>query len=292
MVRTFADAADATEVAHWLAPEYLADGRTALVLWLAEKLDRPVLVEGPPGVGKSDLGRAAAKITGRELLRLQCYEGLDEGKALYEWNYARQMLSLQIARGAEATSAIDAFYTEDFLLQRPLLQALRAPTSTVLLIDEVDRGEPEFEAMLLEFLAERQISVPELGTVKALSRPLILLTTNGEREMSDALRRRCLHLHLDYPTPSQESAILELRIPGIARALAEAVARFVADLRKLDLQKRPSVSESVDWARAILLLGGSSLKRELVQETLSILLKHQEDVELAIQKVDALLTTR
>jgi MoxR-like ATPase len=303
---SFAIAADAEAVTRLLSKEYLADDRTALVLWLAEKLDRPVLIEGPPGVGKTDLARAAAAVTGRELLRLQCYEGLDEAKALYEWDYGKQMLYTQLLRevvqqatagasslreGVARISAQEsALYTEQFLLPRPLLKAILAPVSVVLLVDEVDRAEPEFEALLLEILAERQVTIPELGTLRSRARPLVILTTNGSRDMSDALRRRCLHLFLDYPSPSRETAIVELRLPGIAHTLADALARFVAKLRKLDLRKAPSLSETLDWGRALLLLGASSLDRTVVAETLGLLLKYEEDREKAEEKLDVLLS--
>ena len=303
---SFAIAADAEAVTRLLSKEYLADDRTALVLWLAEKLDRPVLIEGPPGVGKTDLARAAAAVTGRELLRLQCYEGLDEAKALYEWDYGKQMLYTQMLRevvqqatagasslreGVARISAQEsALYTEQFLLPRPLLKAILAPVSVVLLVDEVDRAEPEFEALLLEILAERQVTIPELGTLRSRARPLVILTTNGSRDMSDALRRRCLHLFLDYPSPSRETAIVELRLPGIAHTLADALARFVAKLRKLDLRKSPSLSETLDWGRALLLLGASSLDRTVVAETLGLLLKYEEDREKAEEKLDVLLS--
>ncbi len=281
---------------------YLADSRLALVAWLALAMDKPLLVEGPAGVGKTDLARALAEALGRSMVRLQCYEGLDEAKALYEWDYPKQMLFTQLVREsvagqtagaktlAEAMDRIDegaaAFFGPKFLVERPLLRALTSDAPVVLLVDEVDRADPEFEAFLLELLAERQISIPEVGTVKAKHAPLVILTTNGTRDMTDALRRRCLHAFVDFPTPSREVAILELRVPGIARALAEKLAALAASVRQMDLRKAPSISETVDFARAMMLLGKSALDPETAREALGLLVKHEEDRA----KVEAALT--
>ncbi len=290
----------ATELESALAKVgYLADAEAVLALFLALELDRPLLLEGPAGVGKTELARSAAAALGRELVRLQCYEGLDEAKALYEWDYAKQMLYTQLLRDAaqrkvegaaslgEAAARLaeedDAFFSERFLVARPLLRALRADTPVVLLVDEVDRAEPEFEALLLEVLAERQITIPELGTIRAKHAPLVVLTTNATRDMTDALRRRCLHAALDYPTPSRELAIVESRVPGIAHALAAELVAFAQKVRTMELRKPPSIAETIDWARAVLTMGASALDRELRNATLGALLKHQEDRERASQ---------
>nr|WP_240806633.1 MoxR family ATPase [Polyangium spumosum] len=265
------------------------------------------MLEGPAGVGKTDLARAAAEALGRPLVRLQCYEGLDEAKALYEWDYAKQMLYTQLLRdaiavetqGATLASAAQivakseaSFFTEHFLLSRPLLAAIRSDAPVVLLIDEVDRADPEFEAFLLEILSELQVTIPELGTFRAKHPPLVLLTTNATREMTEALRRRCLHAFLDYPSSSRELAILELVVPGIDHTLASHLVAFIGELRKMDLRKAPAVSETLDWARALVLLGKSKLDPELARDTLGLLLKHQED-KLAVEpRLDAMVAAR
>ncbi len=288
------------------AAGYLPDDRTTLAAFLALELDKPLLVEGPAGVGKTDLARALAEGLARELIRLQCYEGLDESKALYEWDYAKQILYTQLLRDAvskklstansiaEAADQVGdadaAFFSQKFLLARPLLKALTSESPVVLLIDEVDRADPEFEAFLLEILADRQVTIPELGTVKAKHAPLIVLTTNGTRDMTDALRRRCLHVFVDYPPPSREIAILEKRVPGLEKSLAEQIAKVAERLRKLDLRKAPSISESIDWARALVLLGANALDKETMRATLGVLVKYDEDRENAENKLDQLLS--
>lgn len=275
-----------------LAHTYVADPRTALAAWLALELGRPLLLEGPAGVGKTDLARALADTLRRPLVRLQCYEGLDEAKALYEWDYAKQMLYAQVVRETRQLTgddALDSFFSKRFLIPRPLLTALESETPAVLLVDEVDRADPEFEAFLLEILAESQVTIPEIGTVKAIHPPLVILTTNATRDMTDALRRRCLHAFLDYPPPSRELEILELRVPGIAKDLAAALVRFVHSVRALDLRKAPSIAETIDWARALILLGASALDKELVSTTLGALLKYEEDRRKVESQAAALL---
>ena len=268
---------------------YLADEHIATVLQLAGQLAKPVLVEGPAGTGKTDLAVSMAKATGRALIRLQCYEGLDEAKALYEWNHSKQLLRIladQVSDGprtgqrtAEWTET--GIFTEEFLLTRPLLAAIRSPDPVVLLIDEVDRLDVETEALLLEVLSDYQVSVPELGTVTSAQIPLVFLTSNNSRELSEALKRRCLYLFIDYPSPEREQEIVLSRVAGISATLAGQITGVVRTLRQLDLKKRPSVSETIDWARTLFLLGTEQISTDLVVSTLHVLLKHQSDIEKA-----------
>jgi MoxR-like ATPase len=263
-----------------LVSGYVPTDTAADAVFLAERLGKAILVEGPAGVGKTQLAKSIAEVTGCPLVRLQCYEGLDEAKALYEWDYRKQLLRLQAA-GSEAASwskTESELYSEAFLLPRPLLQALLADEPVVLLIDEVDRIEVETEALLLEVLAEGQVTVPELGTLRARHQPLVFLTSNGTRELSEALKRRCLFLHVDYPDAAREEQILRLRLPDLDAALAAHVVRVVTRLRQLDLRKPPSLSESIDWARTLQLLQVSEIDDQVLARTLPVLLKHQADV--------------
>src|SRR5688572_23647185 len=262
---------------------YLPDQRIAQVVYLAATLEKPVLVEGPAGVGKTELAKAVAAVTGARLIRLQCYEGLDEAKALYEWNYKKQLLRIQADREHEASWAdVEAdIFSEPFLLTRPLLEAIRAEEPIVLLIDEVDRIEIETEALLLEVLSDFQISIPELGTMKGTQRPIVVLTSNNTRELSEALKRRCLYLHIDYPDLEREKDIVRVRVPEIDDELAEQVAAVVRSIRQLELKKAPSISETIDWARTLLYLGKSEIDPETITETLHVLLKYQSDIAKA-----------
>jgi MoxR-like ATPase len=263
--------------------DYLADLSTAGVVFLADRLDKPILVEGPAGVGKTELAKALAATTGARLIRLQCYEGLDESKALYEWNYKKQLLRIQADREHETSwEQVEAdIFSEPFLLTRPLLEAIRATEPVVLLIDEVDRVEIETEALLLEVLSDFQVSVPELGTITGTQRPLVVLTSNNTRELSEALKRRCLYLHIDYPDLQREQEIVRVRVPGIDEALAEQIARVVRSIRSLELKKAPSISETIDWARTLLHLGVEKVTPDVVDGTLHVLLKYQRDIAKA-----------
>jgi MoxR-like ATPase len=292
---------------------YLADDGIAGVVYLADRLAKPVLVEGPAGTGKTELAKSVARVTDSRLIRLQCYEGLDESKALYEWNYKKQLLRIQAQRvvsetdtetaptttaaggdeGGEARTGVawrdleEDIFSEEFLLARPLLEAIRSKESVVLLVDEVDRVELETEALLLEVLSEYQVSIPELGTVRAERIPLVFLTSNNTRELSEALKRRCLYLHLDYPTLERERDIVLTRVPGIGAELADQVARIVRSLRTLELKKYPSVSETLDWARTLVVLGVESIDAEQAKATLHVLLKYRSDLERASKELTA-----
>jgi MoxR-like ATPase len=265
---------------------YLAGGSTALVAYLATRLHKPVLVEGPAGVGKTELAKALATYLGRELVRLQCYEGLDEAKALYEWNYRKQLLRIQAeADGAGWSEVQDDIFGEEFLLARPLLEAISSEIPVVLLIDEIDKTDQEFEAMLLELLSDFQITIPELGRVAATSQPVVLLTSNNSRELTEALKRRCLYLWLDYPTPEHELAIVRLHAPELADTVARKLVEVVAMVRELDLKKPPSIAESIDWARALLLLGSTDIDAATFTDTMSVIVKHRTDIELVAERV-------
>jgi MoxR-like ATPase len=260
--------------------KYLADEPLAVTVYLADRLEKPVLCEGPAGVGKTELAKAVAAITGHRLIRLQCYEGLDEAKALYEWNYKKQLLRIQADSGERDWQKVEQdIFAEEFLLSRPLLTAIRSSEPTVLLLDEIDRLEVETEALLLEVLSDWQVSIPELGTIRASSVPFVVLTSNNTRELSEALKRRCLFLHMDYPTIEREKEIILARVPEIDAVFAEQIARVVRSIRAFDLKKPPSVSETLDWARTLLLLGVDRVGGEITRDTLSLLLKYQQDID-------------
>jgi MoxR-like ATPase len=264
---------------------YLAAESTALVSFLASKLGKPVLVEGPAGVGKTELAKALALTTGRRLIRLQCYEGLDEAKALYEWNYRKQLLRIQTEADDAGWDQIqDDIFGEEFLLSRPLLQAIADDEPVVLLIDEIDKTDQEFEAMLLEVLSDFQISIPELGVVEAQSRPLALLTSNNSRELTEALKRRCLYLWLDYPDLERELQIVRLHAPELEETVARRLVEVVHMVRSLDLKKPPSIAESIDWARALILLGAEEIDQSVLERTMSIIVKHRTDLDVVAER--------
>jgi MoxR-like ATPase len=278
-------------VASFAAHGYVADRALAMTVLLATRIDKPMLLEGEAGVGKTEVAKVLARALETELIRLQCYEGLDVHTALYEWNYARQMLSIRVAEAAgERREAIEqSLFAEDFLLERPLLRAITADRRVVLLIDEVDKSDEEFEAFLLEVLSDFQVTVPELGTIPARHRPVVVLTSNCTREPSEALKRRCLHLYVDFPGTEKEAEILALKVPEADEKLREQVAQFVHRLRKLDLKKAPSIAETLDWCRALCALGIAGLEAAGVRQTLNLLLKHEDDIRKAEPKVPSLL---
>jgi MoxR-like ATPase len=272
---------------------YLPGESTALVSFLATRLGKPILVEGPAGVGKTELAKALATYLGRDLVRLQCYEGLDEAKALYEWNYRKQLLRIQAeADGAGWAEVQDDIFGEEFLLTRPLMQAIAAKDPVVLLIDEIDKTDQEFEAMLLELLSDFQISIPELGTIHSTTHPVVLLTSNNTRELTEALKRRCLYLWLDYPALEHELEIVRLHTPELPEAVARKLVEVVAMVRDLDLKKPPSIAESIDWARALLLLGATDIDQTTFRETLSIIVKHRTDLDVVAERVGLKLDAR
>ncbi len=285
--------------------EYICDKRIATVVFLAQQLDKPVLVEGPAGVGKTELAKVVSRALGREMIRLQCYEGLDEAKALYEWEYSKQLLYTQILKDkvsetiADSTSLSDAaervgaedsvFFSSRFIVPRPLMRAISSEKPTLLLIDEVDKSDPEFEAFLLEILSDFQVTIPEIGTIAAKTQPLVFLTSNDAREMSDALKRRCLHLWIDYPSEELEIEILNRKVPNIDKRLAEDVVQLMNRVRDLDLKKKPSISETLDWARALLALNADTLEDQIVSETLNVILKYEGDVQKAQNELAKLI---
>jgi MoxR-like ATPase len=265
--------------------DYLPDERISQVVFLADRLGKPILVEGPAGVGKTELAKSLSRVTGRDLIRLQCYEGLDESKALYEWNYKKQLLRIQSDVDHDWGEIEQDIFSEEFLLTRPLLEAIRSQEPVVLLIDEVDRVEVETEALLLEILSDFQVSIPELGTITAETQPMVILTSNNTRELSEALKRRCLFLHIDYPDAQREQEILSARVPGLSEHLAAQVARVARSIRNLDLKKSPSISETIDWARTLIALSVDDVDEAVIGDTLHVLLKYQVDIEKAAKEL-------
>ncbi|MEJ7873211.1 MAG: MoxR family ATPase [Rubrobacteraceae bacterium] len=273
--------------------DYVSDRRLATVVFLATRLNKPILVEGPAGVGKTELAKALAGAMGQDLIRLQCYEGLDEAKALYEWEYSKQLLYTQVLREKigetlaptqtlrEAAEVLrgqeDIFFSENFLVERPILQAVQAEESAVLLLDEIDRADEEFEAFLLEFLSDYQVSIPEIGTIKAEHPPVVILTSNRTRELSEALKRRCLHLQIEYPNSEMELEIVRLKAPGIGEDLSEELVKTIQDLRTLDLRKAPSIGETLDWAQSLVVLNAPKLDKEVFEQTISVIAKYERD---------------
>jgi MoxR-like ATPase len=280
----------AAEVKESLAEAgYLADESAALVSFLAQRLEKPVLVEGPAGVGKTELAKALSRASGRELIRLQCYEGLDEAKALYEWNYRKQLLRIQAGGDGGWEDVHDDIFAKEFLLERPLMHAIASPEPVVLLIDEIDKTDQEFEAMLLELLSDFQITIPELGQVSASTMPIVVLTSNNSRELTEALKRRCLYLWLDYPSVDRELEIVRLHSPELDEGLARRLVEIVHMIRALDLKKPPSIAESIDWARTLLLIGADDIDRETFEQSMSILVKHRSDIDLVAERVSVKL---
>jgi len=285
--------------------EYICDKQIATVVFLAQQLDKPVLVEGPAGVGKTELAKVVSGALGREMIRLQCYEGLDEAKALYEWEYSKQLLYTQILKDKVSETIADAsnlteaadrvgaedsvFFSNRFIVPRPLMQAISADEPVLLLIDEVDKSDPEFEAFLLEILSDFQVTIPEIGTIESKTTPLVFLTSNDAREMSDALKRRCLHLWIDYPSEELEVRILDRKVPNIDKRLAEEVVQLMNKIRDLDLKKTPSISETLDWARALLALNAEELEDQIVGDTLNVILKYEGDVQKAQNELAKLI---
>ena len=267
--------------------DYLSDEGIAGVVYLADRLQKPILVEGPAGTGKTQLAKSVSEVTDARLIRLQCYEGLDEAKALYEWNYKKQLLRIQAEGGGDEdwTDLSDDIFSDEFLLTRPLLEAIRAEEPVVLLIDEVDRVEVETEALLLEILSDYQVSIPELGTIEAKQIPLVFLTSNNTRELSEALKRRCLYLHVDYPDMEREKEIVLTKVPDITENLADQVARVVRSIRQIELKKHPSVSETLDWAKTLVLLGVEKIDEQTAASTINTLLKYQSDINKALKEL-------
>ncbi|MFC4586285.1 AAA family ATPase [Sphaerisporangium corydalis] len=283
MTSWFTSPADAGE--RLAAVGYLADDGIATSVFLAAALGKPLLAEGPAGVGKTQLAKVVAAATGAELIRLQCYEGLDEARALYEWNYKKQLLRIQASGDQGWAETHDDIFSEEFLLERPLLKAIRRTAPTVLLIDEIDKADVEVEGLLLEILSDYQVTIPELGTIVATRKPYVVLTSNATRELSEALKRRCLYLHLDYPSPERERDIVLAQVPGIEASLAEQLARTVATLRALELKKSPSIAETIDWAHTLLALGRTELDESTTTGTLGVVLKHASDQTRAIKEL-------